>query len=72
MTRLAPLSSAAVKQILKRNGLEPVPTAPHGELWVHPDDPSRRTTVPQRPRIVVDALRRIITQAGESRDEFVG
>ena len=71
MTRLAPLSSAAVRQILKRNGFERVRTAPHGELWVHMDDPSRRTTVPERRRIVVDTLRRIISQAGKSRDEFV-
>jgi predicted RNA binding protein YcfA (HicA-like mRNA interferase family) len=72
MTRLAPLPSATVKQILKRNGLRHVRTAPHGELWVHPADPSRRTTVPERPRIVIDTLRRTISQAGKSRDELAG
>ena len=70
MTRLAPLPSSTVRQILRRNGFSRVRTAPHGELWVHPDDPSRRTTVPERTRIVVDTLRRIIAQAGKSRDEF--
>ncbi|MBM3500627.1 MAG: hypothetical protein FJX74_18375 [Armatimonadetes bacterium] len=71
MTRLAPLSSAVVKRILQRNGFRCVRRAPHGEVWVHPGDPSRRTTVPERTRIVVDTLRRIIAQADKPRDEFI-
>jgi len=71
MTRLAPLRASAVRQVLRRNGFTCVRTSAHGELWVHADDPSRRTTVPERTRIVVDTLRRIIAQARKSRDEFI-
>jgi predicted RNA binding protein YcfA (HicA-like mRNA interferase family) len=60
--------------VLKRNGLVEVPGKGKGShAWfAHPEDPSRCTAVIDDEEICVDLLKRIITEAGKTREEYLG
>ena len=59
-----------MRRVLKENGLELQRHAKHGEVWVHPRQPDRRTIIPDRDQIPTGTLMAIIRDAKKTRDEF--
>ena len=47
MSRLGDLPRRKVIGVLTRNGLVYQRRAPHGDIYIHPEDGTRRTTVPR-------------------------
>ena len=70
MTKLPTLSDKEVEQVLKGNGLELRRQGKHGNIWVHPEDTTRRTQVPKRDDVAPGTLGAIIRDAKKHRDEF--
>ncbi|MBM3497346.1 MAG: type II toxin-antitoxin system HicA family toxin [Armatimonadetes bacterium] len=59
-----------INRVLKRNGLERTRKGKHGWLWVHPDDPTRRTQVPTHDEVADGTFAAIVRDAKKSREEF--
>jgi predicted RNA binding protein YcfA (HicA-like mRNA interferase family) len=72
MTRLPALTAGEVLRALQRAGFVVIRTSGSHHRVVHPDDPSRATTVPVHARKTLKrgTLYGIIKQAGLTVDEF--
>jgi predicted RNA binding protein YcfA (HicA-like mRNA interferase family) len=70
MPRLPVLSGKEVRAVLIRNGLEFRRRARHGDMYMHPEDPSRRAEVPDHDTVDPGTLMAIIKRAKKTVDEF--
>ena len=72
MPRLGPQKRRNLAKALRENGLEEHPDRGKGShtFWVHPDDPTRETTVPGDETIKKGTAATIISQAGKTLDEY--
>ena len=59
-----------IGRVLRRNGLVPMRKAKHGFIWVHPDDPTRRTQVPTHKTVARGTLQAIIRDSKKTAREF--
>jgi predicted RNA binding protein YcfA (HicA-like mRNA interferase family) len=71
MSRLPKLSDKEVERVLRQNGLVCLRKGTHGNIWLHPDDPTRRTQVPDRKELAPGTLQAIIRDSKKTRDEFM-
>ncbi len=68
--RIVPKPSQEVAAILRHNGFELVREARHGAVYIHPDDPTRRTELPDRNPVGVGLICTILKQTRKPRSDF--
>ena len=73
MPRLGPVERRKPAAVLRRNGLVEVPRQGKGShAWfAHPTDPTKCTAVIDDEEVCVYLLKRVIAEAGKSRDEYL-
>lgn len=70
MGRLRDLPRSTVEAVLRGNGLEFKRNSKHDAIFVHPDDPTRRTGVPRHKTIRRGTLQSIMRDAKKLAEEF--